>query len=178
MDYTGIQEFSSTRTAGRPSDETLKQANTERRVLLVSSAGGHLAQLLLLEPWLKNHDRRWVTFDLADSRSKLKDEWVYPAAYPTTRNIPNLLKNFRLAWQVLRSYKPDVIVSSGAGVAIPFFLLGKLTGTKTVYLEVYDRVTSRTMTGRICRPLASLFCLQWPEQQRQYGSGVVVGPVY
>lgn len=46
------------------------------------------------------------------------------------------------------------------------------------FLEVYDRVDTRTLTGRLCRPLSDLFLLQWESQRELYGSGTVVGPVY
>ena len=75
------------------------------------------------------------------------------AHYPTTRNIPNTLRNLRLAMRELRRRRPDVIVSDGAGVAFPFFVVGRLLGIPTVYLEVYDRIDSPTLTGRLCRPL-------------------------
>ena len=98
--------------------------------------------------------------------------------HPTTRNIGNLLRNLVLALRVLRRERPDVIVSTGAGVAVPFFWVGRLLGCRTVYLEVYDRIDSATMTGRLCRPVTELFLVQWPEQERLYRDTVVAGPVY
>ena len=149
-----------------------------QRVLFVSSAGGHLSQLLQLRPWWAAHERRWVTFDLSDARSKLLGEELIPAHYPTTRNLLNAARNLRLAQTVLREWRPDVIVSNGAGVAVPFFVLGKLLGIPTVYLEVYDRIDSRTMTGKLVRPFTTQFCVQWPEQQEINPGSVLIGPLY
>ncbi len=148
------------------------------KILFVSSSGGHLSQLLQLRPWWEDHDRRWVTFDLPDARSKLGGEQLIPAAYPTTRNIPNLVRNWALARRLLDEWVPDVIVSNGAGVAVPFFVIGRNKQIPTVYLEVYDRVDSRTLTGRLCRPFADLFLVQWPEQQVLYPNSRLVGPLY
>jgi UDP-N-acetylglucosamine:LPS N-acetylglucosamine transferase len=145
------------------------------RVLLVCSSGGHLIQLHNLRPWWERHQRLWVTFDKLDSRSLLAGERVEWAHHPTTRNLPNLLRNLRLAWRLLRSFRPQVVVSSGAGVVFPFFLLARLLGAKTVYVEVYDRIDSATMTGRLCYPISDLFLLQWEEQRRRYPKGVVIG---
>jgi beta-1,4-N-acetylglucosaminyltransferase len=145
------------------------------RVLLVCSSGGHLIQLHNLRPWWERHDRMWVTFKKLDSRSLLAGERVAWAHHPTTRNLPNLVRNLLLAWRLLRSFRPDVVVSSGAGVAFPFFLIARLLGQKTVYVEVYDRIDSATMTGRLCYPISNLFLLQWEEQRRCYPKGVVVG---
>jgi beta-1,4-N-acetylglucosaminyltransferase len=145
------------------------------RVLLVCSSGGHLIQLHNLRPWWERHERMWVTFRKLDSRSLLAGERVAWAHHPTTRNLPNLVRNLLLAWRLLRSFRPDVVVSSGAGVAFPFFLVARLLGQKTVYVEVYDRIDSATMTGRLCYPFSNLFLLQWEEQRRSYPKGVVIG---
>jgi hypothetical protein len=133
-----------------------------RRVLLVGSGGGHLAQLVALEAWWGARDRAWVTFDQADSRSLLVGERVYWAHWPTTRNARNAIRNAWLA---------------GAGVAPPFFLQAQRLGISCAFLEVYDRVDSTTMTGRWCRPLSDVFCVQWPDQQKLYPGATLIGPV-
>lgn len=145
------------------------------KILFVCSSGGHLAQLYRLRPWWEAHDRAWVTFDDPQSRSLLADERITPAFAPTTRNVPNAIRNLRLAVRVLRAERADVVISDGAGVAFPFFLIARVLGVRTAYLEVYDRITRPTMTGRLCYPLASLFLLQWPEQARHYPRGQVIG---
>jgi UDP-N-acetylglucosamine:LPS N-acetylglucosamine transferase len=145
------------------------------RILLVCSSGGHLIQLHNLKPWWEQHDRMWVTFEKLDSKSLLAGERIAWAHHPTTRNLRNLVRNLLLAWRLLTGYRPDVVMSNGAGVAFPFFLIARLLGVKTVYVEVYDRVDSATMTGRLCYPLSHLFLLQWEEQRRLYPKGVVIG---
>jgi beta-1,4-N-acetylglucosaminyltransferase len=147
------------------------------RVVLVCSSGGHLFQLYQLRPWWMKHDRLWVTFQKTDSVSLLRDEHVVWAYHPTTRNLHNLLRNLFLAWRVLRSYRPGVVVSTGAGVAFPFFIIARLLGMRTVYIEVYDRIDIPTLTGRLCYPLSDLFLLQWEEQKRLYRRGRVIGPL-
>jgi hypothetical protein len=143
--------------------------------MLVASSGGHLLQLHRLSPWWQEHDRLWVTFRLPDSLSMLAGEKVAWAHHPTTRNIPNLIRNLSLAWRLLRRHRPDVVVSSGAGVAFPFFLLARLRRIKTVYVEVYDRIDLPTLTGKMCYPLSDLFLLQWEQQRRFYPRGIVIG---
>lgn len=150
---------------------------TLSRVLLVCSTGGHLAQLLALRTWWEGHDRAWVSFDKADARSHLADERTWWAYHPTTRHLVNLARNLLLARRVLRTERPDVVISNGAGVAVPFFLLARRRGIPTVYVEVFDRVEGPTLTGRLCRPLTDLFCVQWAEQQPFYRGSVVIGPI-
>ncbi|MGD9957857.1 UDP-N-acetylglucosamine--LPS N-acetylglucosamine transferase [Nocardioides sp.] len=150
----------------------------EPRVLLVGSSGGHLTQLLALEPWWGQHERGWVTFDTPDATNALADEpKVWWAFHPTTRNVRNLLRNSRLAVSVMRTFRPTSVVSTGAAVALPFFILGRLMGARTVYIEVYDRIETPTLTGRLCRPFTDLMLVQWPEQAALYDDAIVVGPL-
>jgi UDP-N-acetylglucosamine:LPS N-acetylglucosamine transferase len=116
-----------------------------------------------------------VTFDSPDATSLLADEDVVWAFHPTTRNIPNLLRNLWLAWKHLRKNKPDIVVSTGAGVALPFFVLARLMRIPTAYIEVYDRIDSATLTGRLCRPFTTLMCVQWEEQRDLYRKTHVIG---
>ncbi|MGZ6804965.1 MAG: hypothetical protein ACXVFU_18150, partial [Nocardioidaceae bacterium] len=91
-------------------------------VLLVSTQGGHLAHLLALRGWWEQQDRLWVCPDTPDVADRLVGERVVASHSPTTRNLPNLLRNARLAVRLLRRERPSLLVSAGAGVAVPFFV--------------------------------------------------------
>lgn len=146
-----------------------------RRALLVGSSGGHLTQLWALRDWWSSGARTWVTFDTPDATSLLADEETVWAHHPTTRNIPNLVRNAWLAWRTLRKVRPDIVVSTGAGVALPFFVFARLLRIPTAYIEVYDRIDSATLTGRLCRPFTSVMCVQWDEQRSLYKDAHVIG---
>jgi UDP-N-acetylglucosamine:LPS N-acetylglucosamine transferase len=148
------------------------------KVALVCSSGGHLTQLYQLRPFWEQHERYWVTFKLPDSESLLADEEVIWAHYPTTRNVKNTLRNLVLACRVLPRRRPDLVVSDGAGVALPFFVVARLLRIKTAYVEVYDRIDSPTLTGRLCRPFSSLFLVQWEEQKRFYPQAELIGRLF
>jgi UDP-N-acetylglucosamine:LPS N-acetylglucosamine transferase len=124
----------------------------------------------------ERHRRRWVCFDTPDALSLLEGEDVSWAHHPTTRSLANLVRNLLLAWRLLRR-RPDVVISTGAGAALPFFVVARLRGVPTVYLEVYDRIDTPTLTGRLCRPFAGRMLVQWDEQSRLYRDAVFVGVV-
>ena len=133
----------------------------------------------LLKPiWSQASDRFWVTFDKEDANSLLENEKVYHCYYPTNRNIPNLIKNTFLAWKILHKERPDLIISAGAAVAVPFFFVGKLLGAKCVFVEIFDRVNKPTMTGRLLNGIADLFVVQWPEQLKVYKHAVNLGSIF
>ena len=146
-----------------------------KSVVMVCSTGGHLTQLHSLRRWWNQKDRVWVTFDKEDSRSLLGGEKVVWAFHPTTRNLANAARNLFLAFRVLRRQRPDLVLSDGAGVAFPFFVMARLLRIKTAYIEVCDRIDSATLTGRLCYPLSDYFFLQCEEQQRFYPRGVLIG---
>ena len=132
----------------------------------------------MLKPFWQKKDRFWVTFDKEDARSLLEGERVYPCYYPTNRNLKNLLKNTVVAWKVLRKEKPDLLISSGAAVAVPFFYLAKLMGKKLIYVEVYDRIDKPTLTGRLVYPIVDCFIVQWEEQKKVYPKAVNLGSIF
>ena len=148
------------------------------KICLVGSSGGHLAHLNMLKPFWKDEERFWVTFDKEDARSILKDEKMYSCHFPTNRNLKNLFKNTFLAIKVLKKEKPDVIISSGAAVAVPFFYIGKLFGAKTVYIEVFDRIDKPTVTGKLVYPVTDKFIVQWEEMKNVYPKAINLGSIF
>jgi UDP-N-acetylglucosamine:LPS N-acetylglucosamine transferase len=139
-------------------------------ILLVASPGGHLLQLLALEPAWSDRERTWVTLRSPDVTYLLRDERVVYGHGPTPRNIPNFFRNLRAAWRVLRTEDPSVIVSTGAGLALPFFVLGKLQRRRLVYVESITRVEELGLTGKLVYPLADTFFVQWSQLTRLRGA--------
>ena len=148
------------------------------KIALVGSSGGHLTHLYLLKKFWENEDRFWVTFDKADAKSILKEERFYPCYYPTNRNVKNTIKNTILAFKILRKEKPDLIISSGAAVAVPFFWIGKLFGAKTVYIEIFDRIDKPTLTGKLVYPVTDKFIVQWEELKKVYPKAINLGGIF
>jgi beta-1,4-N-acetylglucosaminyltransferase len=132
-------------------------------LLLVCSSGGHLLQMLEMRAAWEPFERAWVTFDKSDARSLLRDERVIHAFGPTNRNIPNLLRNLRLAWRLIRRERPSAILSTGAGVAVPFAWIARLHGIRTVYVESFTRIERLSLSGRMIAPIAGRVYVQWPE---------------
>ena len=148
------------------------------KVCLVGSSGGHLTHLYMLKPFWEKKKRFWVTFDKEDAKSLLKEEKMYPCYYPTNRSLKALIKNTKIAWKVLKKEKPDLIISSGAAVAIPFFYLGKLFGAKTIYIEVFDRINKPTISGKLVYPVTDQFIVQWEEMKKVYPKAINLGSIF
>ncbi len=137
--------------------------------MLIASSGGHIYEMFCLRGFWEDKDRFWVTFPTADAQYLLQDEKeVYWAAYPTVRNVPNLLRNLWLAQKLLRKLKPDMILTTGSGVAAPFIWLARLYGIPSVFVESITRITEISLTGRISKPFATKLLVQWPELVSKY----------
>lgn len=137
-----------------------------------------MTHLYMLKPFWQNHERFWVTFDKEDARSLLQGEVVYPCYYPTNRNLKNLIKNTQLALKVLREEKPNLIISSGAAVAVPFFYIGKIYGAKLIYIEVFDRMDKPTLSGKLVYPITDRFIVQWEEMKKVYPKAINLGSIF
>jgi UDP-N-acetylglucosamine:LPS N-acetylglucosamine transferase len=147
------------------------------RVLLVCSPGGHLQQMLALEPAWRGMDRAWVTLPGADVGYLLADEDVTLGNGPTNRSIRRLLLNLGLAWRLLRRDRPDAILSTGAGLAVPFFLVGKLLGIRLVYVESVTRTETISLSGKLVYRFADRFFVQWPQAALGRRRAVYAGSV-
>ncbi len=151
-----------------------KRAN----LLLVCSTGGHLVQLVALRDSWEGFSRAWVTFDKSDARSLLEHERVYFAYGPTNRSIKNLLRNLLMAWRVVREVRPAVLITTGAGLAVPFAWVARLRGAKVVYVESLARIDGPSLSYRLIAPIAHRRYVQWPELARVLPRSRFVGNVF
>ncbi|MCI8791026.1 MAG: UDP-N-acetylglucosamine--LPS N-acetylglucosamine transferase [Lachnospiraceae bacterium] len=152
--------------------------NRKLKICFVSSSGGHLTHLYMLKPFWQNKNRFWVTFDKEDARSMLKEEIIYPCYYPSNRSLKAFIINSRIAWRILKKERPNLIISSGAAVAVPFFYLGKLFHAKNIYIEVFDRIYKPTMTGKLVYPVADKFIVEWEELKLVYPKSINLGSIF
>ena len=118
--------------------------------------------MLCLEEAWSDLDRTWVTLEAPDPEHLLEDDRVIFASGPTNRSIRALLSNLALAWRLVRRERPDAILSTGAALAFPFFLVGRLLRVRLVYVESLTRTESLSLSGRLVYPLATRFFVQWP----------------
>lgn len=133
---------------------------------LVCSPGGHLQQMLALRPAWDGFERFWVTLEGPDVEVLLAQERVRLAHGPTNRSVMNLFRNLWLAWTVLRRERPAAVLSTGAGLAVPFLILGRLLGSRTIYVESLTRTESLSLSGRMVYPFVAEFYVQWPGTTR------------
>jgi beta-1,4-N-acetylglucosaminyltransferase len=136
------------------------------RIALVCSHGGHLSEMELLKPAFEGHRCFLVTY--RSPRTEALDGRHY--LLPNIGTSPwRLLGAFARAAWVLARERPDVVLSTGSEIAIPFLWLGRLLGARTAYVESCCRVTAPSRTGPLVYPVSDLFLVQWPTLLERYG---------
>lgn len=130
-----------------------------------------------LKHWWNKYDRFWVTFPGEDSESLLEGERVYYGYFPETRHITHAIRHLILAIRVLRIERPTMLISCGAGIAPPFFIVARLMGITTVFIEVFDLVKKPSLTGRLLAPFVSHMLVQHEAQKRFYKHAEFFGPI-
>ena len=147
-------------------------------VMLVCSTGGHLLQLHQLREAWAGRSVLWVTFDKSDARSLLTDERVVYAFGPTNRSLTNLLRNLVLAWGIVRRVRPRLLITTGAGVAVPFAWIARLRGARVFYVESITRMEEPSLSCRLIAPVADRIYAQWPELAARMRNAVYAGSVF
>jgi UDP-N-acetylglucosamine:LPS N-acetylglucosamine transferase len=147
-------------------------------LLLVCSTGGHLVQLVALREAWEPFSRAWVTFDKSDARSLLAGESVTYAHGPTNRSVKNLLRNLVVAWRLVRRVRPQVVLTTGAGIAVPFAWVARLRGAQVVYVESLARIDGASLTYRLIAPIAARRYVQWPELHQALPGSRFAGNVF
>jgi len=146
------------------------------RILLLCSSGGHFAALQNLHSFWERHERIWITFRSPSTERQLVNESVYWAFSPTNRNLVNLIRNLFLAFKVLFVERPDMILTTGAGVAVPFLWIAPLFGCQSVFVESITRTKTLSLSARLVMPLADVL-VQWPALKETYPQTIYVGAI-
>ncbi len=150
------------------------------KVLYVSSSGGHWEELMCLRELFGEHDSVFVTEKGGQSaESRLSPLYTVPKIDRHEKNfLMHFIKLFRKAGRIIKKEDPDVVVTTGALAAYPFCLKMKMKRKKIVYIESFARVTERSLTGRLCYPLADLFLVQWKELLKLYPKAKYIGGIF
>lgn len=152
------------------------------RILVPTSAGGHLTEVLQLQELLEASEHLIVTEDIPLNRQLLEGRpcrFVRPNGQ--NRNFTfwkNFLINWFLAVPILLRFRPHAIVTTGSHTAIPFCYLGKLMGCKVIFILSFCRIDTKAASATAVYPIADRFFVQWQQMQAAYPKSEYVGAVF
>ncbi|MFD1851640.1 PssD/Cps14F family polysaccharide biosynthesis glycosyltransferase [Oceanobacillus bengalensis] len=154
----------------------------QKKLLLISSVGGHLTQLLQLEPLFKNYHYHIVT-EKCEVTSELKDQYpvsmlVYGARNYLFRYCFKFSFNVFKTMLIFMQKRPDIVITTGAHTAVPMCYIAKLFRKKVIFIESFAKSTSPTLSGKMVYPIADLFIVQWESMKEIYPDAIYGGSIY
>ena len=155
-----------------------------KKVLFISSTGGHLNELLQLSPLFEKYDYHIIT-EKDKTNEYLQDKYEGKVSYlpygTRSHMITYIIKYLYLIIKTFFLYfkiRPKVIVTTGTHTAGPMCYLGKIFGSKIIYIETYANINKKTATGRLIYPIADLFIVQWEEMLNIYPKAIYGGQIF
>ena len=134
------------------------------KLVLVCSHGGHMTELMELQPVWAEHDILMITYHSQRTLPSRAYTFANLSNHPLT--IPGV---FIRVLRLLRRERPDWIISDGAEIALPVFAAARLLGIRTLFIESVCRVNSTSLTGHLLYPITDVFLVQWPSLVARYG---------
>ena len=152
--------------------------------MFISSTGGHLSELMQLNSLFTKYDYLLVTEKTKNNINLMtkfpnkvkflvfgsKDHWI---TYPF-----RLLVNCFKSLYFYLKFQPDVIITTGAHTAGPMCCLGKILGSKIIYIESFANINTKTITGRLIYHFADLFIVQWENMLKLYPKATYGGWIF
>lgn len=142
--------------------------------MMISSVGGHLREAILALESLHKDDVIFVSSFLPHQED-LDINMVF-ITNPHL-SIIGYIRNFFEAVKIFIKYRPKVVISTGAGIAIFLFIIARLMGSKTIYIESGCRISHPSRTGRLLYPFSKQFIIQSPELSIYFPRAIYVNPL-
>lgn len=154
-----------------------------KTIIFIASSGGHLTQLLNLSPLFKCN-RSFLITEFDESTAKIDYENLKVYYLPETRKL-HLLKylwgNFKsliLSVQYFFQIKPDVVISTGAGICVYMCYMAKLFNKKVIFIETFAAIDGKSKAGKLIYPIADRFYIQWENMKKYYPKSIFKGTLY
>ena len=155
-----------------------------KKVLFISSTGGHLSEMMQLKPMFKKYNYHIITeyTDSTKNLSKTYEGKVDYLVYGTKDHLFSYI--FKFSFNILKSFylyfkiRPKYIVSTGTHTAVPMCYIGKLFGSKIIFIETFANSKTKTLSGKLVYPIANLFIVQWESMLKLYPKAVLGGWIY
>ena len=155
-----------------------------RKVLFISSTGGHLSELLALKPLFSKYKYEIVTEKTASTIS-LKEKYgkkIHYLIYGTKHHMLsylwktplNIIKSMYLYFKI----RPKVVITTGAHTAVWMCYIAKLFRSKIIYIETLANINTKTLSGKLIYPIADEFIVQWEEMLKLYPKATYGGFIF
>lgn len=157
-----------------------------KNILLVSSSGGHFNQLKILQSKLSDQfncititeSNDYSQKHIINSKEKNYKFKKFSRYNNKFTSFIYILKLIVTARKILKVHQIDCVISTGAGFSLPFLIMAKLMNCKTVFFESFAKISSPTLTGRLCYRFVDRFYVQWGDMLKVYPNAIFKGGIY
>lgn len=139
-----------------------------KRILAISSGGGHWVQLMRLRPAFAGCRVTYVTVDSCYRSDLPNDELRVICDASRWNKLQLICMAFQVAW-LITTIRPQVVISTGAAPGYFAIRLGKLVGARTIWLDSMANAETLSLSGEKIGPHADLWLTQWPHLARENG---------
>lgn len=146
------------------------------RVLLAASAGGHWIELCRLENAFHGCDCQFVS-TAGGMTAPVGNRPVFSVQDSSRDSLVTLLHTTAALWKIMRDFRPDVVISTGAAPGAVALLLGKLIGARTIWIDSIANSDELSLSGKAVRLVADVWLTQWPELANGNGKLAYLGQV-
>ncbi len=145
------------------------------KIMLVCTSGSHFATMKSLKSFWSKHDRVWISDKNKDTTTFEEGENIYWLPFQAPRDVFTLVRNIPATFKILLQEKPDIVISTGASIAINFGFSAKLLGVKYIFIESISRSKELSISGKIAYLVSDEFYVQWPELCDKYPKAIFRG---
>ena len=135
-----------------------------KRVLAVSSGGGHWQQMKLLSLAFEEFEVIYA------STAKRRGAEVRTLPDCNLRTPVKVVFTTFCVWKLVRDIRPDVVVSTGAAPGVLTLIIAKFFGCRTIWVDSIANADAMSLSGRVARRFSDLWMTQWPQVSRRYGA--------
>jgi UDP-N-acetylglucosamine:LPS N-acetylglucosamine transferase len=130
------------------------------KILAIASGGGHVVELLRLQPAFEGHELVYMSTheSFASSFKGFEYHTVPDFSQWNGYKIPTVARKM---YKIITKIKPDVIVTTGAAPGVLALFIGWLTGAKTIWVEALCHAEKISISGKMCRFFADRVYTQW-----------------
>ena len=129
------------------------------RTLVVCSPGGHLVAARKLMKLIPVKTVKYVVHDYTFSDL----DGVPVVGFTHSDRDWRLVLQLAQSLRIILTERPELIISTGASIAVPFFFWAKLFRVKSIYVETASSIMRPTLSARLVHRLATRMYVRYPE---------------
>lgn len=158
-----------------------KVSKKSKKICFIASSGGHLEQIKQLKKVEKKYECFYITNKTLSTEKMQEKKYLVNDLYRGKSRCKKVLRIIKMFFEQINIYiqeKPEVIITTGAGIAIPMCLIAKIFRKKVIYIESFARINSTNKSGEFIYKFSDVFIVQWKSLMKFYPKAIYGGWIY